>query len=194
MDNRNGLHKQEIQIKVELSQKDFVLANLLFMWIAYPYLVGVGIVSLVVGLYALVTSGWHSALFFTFLPAISLIGLVISIVLQSKKENHVYREPKIYSISQEGVYVEFSSSQHQYTWTAIKGIKKMKGYYYLFLGRNEAHVIPEKSFPDRSSLEKFHSFISSVPKQKKRKIFPKIIFFTLVTLIIIGILSNMFSR
>ncbi|ANB62081.1 YcxB family protein [Anoxybacteroides amylolyticum] len=147
-----------------------------------------------VGLYALVASGWHSALFVTFLPAISLIGLVISIVLQSKKENHVYREPKIYSISEEGVYVESSSSQHQYAWTAIKGIKKIKGYYYLFLGRNEAHVILEKSFSDRFLLEQFHSLISSSPKPKKRKTFPKIIFFTLVTLIIIGILSNMFSR
>ncbi|ANB62203.1 hypothetical protein GFC30_3076 (plasmid) [Anoxybacillus amylolyticus] len=36
MENRNELHKQEIKIKVELSQKDFVIANLLFMWISYP--------------------------------------------------------------------------------------------------------------------------------------------------------------
>ncbi|WP_027409651.1 YcxB family protein [Anoxybacteroides tepidamans] len=197
MENREELHRSQIHVRVELSPKEFVLVNLLFMWVSYPRLVIIGISSLVVGLYAWAIIGWNSVLFLTFLPTIALAVCIASILLQAKKKNHAYRQPRVYTLSQEGVYMESATMKQQYAWIAIRGIKKIKGYYYLLLGINAAHVLPEKNFPDRASLEQFHSFIQAVPKQKKTSFFTrlrKIFFYIFVVLIFIGIFSNLFSR
>jgi len=57
--------------------------------------------------------------------------------------------------TEEGFIEKNKAGESKVSWSSIESVGENENYYFLFLGRMNAHVLPKGSFPDEASREEF---------------------------------------
>jgi hypothetical protein len=105
---------------------------------------------------------------------IYLVIIPVTLFFQTKaifKSDSFLRFEQKYAFDAvEGLDISTSSSNARIKWDQFYNVSETKKYFYLFIARNKAYIIPKTVFQDENSRINFKKILKSVISKEKLKL------------------------
>jgi hypothetical protein len=83
--------------------------------------------------------------------------LGFGVVLTLFNKNPGFYTQHIFAIAPEGFVEETSVNRTEHKWTGVQTVVKRQKYLLIYIGSNQAHVIPRRAFNDQADWDLFCS-------------------------------------
>jgi hypothetical protein len=160
------MNRQQIEIDVLLTLKDYLRANYWFLFKKFKMMVF--LLLFVGGVYPLyyfmgnLSKNPNDSYWGFLIPWLILFFLIGATYLGAKRQmssNKVINETHHYIFSSEGIKAVSASTSWQNAWDNIREVFETKSNFLLFIALNQMYVIPKRCFQNDEQINLFRELL-----------------------------------